>query len=72
MVEKATNPELKSAFEQHLAETQGHVRRIEEVFEMHGVERQTASCPPSMASLKKVMESPAKWMWMTNKSWTRP
>jgi ferritin-like metal-binding protein YciE len=33
MVEKATNPDLKSAFEKHLAETQGHVRRIEEVFE---------------------------------------
>jgi ferritin-like metal-binding protein YciE len=53
MVEKATNPELKSAFEQHLAETQGHVRRIEEVFEMHGVECQTASCPAIEGILKE-------------------
>ncbi|MGH6842228.1 MAG: ferritin-like domain-containing protein, partial [Methylocella sp.] len=37
MGEKATNPELKAAFEQHLEETQGQVRRIEEVFELHGV-----------------------------------
>jgi ferritin-like metal-binding protein YciE len=53
MVEKATNSELKSAFEQHLAETQGHVRRIEEVFEMQGVERQTASCPAIDGILKE-------------------
>jgi ferritin-like metal-binding protein YciE len=53
MAEKAANTELKSAFEHHLAETLGHVRRIEEVFEMHGVERQTASCPAIDGILKE-------------------
>lgn len=33
MVEKAQSPELRSAFEQHLAETQIHVGRLERIFE---------------------------------------
>lgn len=45
MIDKATAPELKSAFEGHLTETQEHVRRIEQVFEMHGAEKKAAKCP---------------------------
>jgi ferritin-like metal-binding protein YciE len=33
MAKAATSPQLRGAFEAHLKETHGHVRRIEEVFE---------------------------------------
>ena len=32
MAKKATTPELKKAFESHLAETQRHVERLEQIF----------------------------------------
>jgi ferritin-like metal-binding protein YciE len=32
MMKKATSPELKAAIQKHLAETEGHVTRLEEVF----------------------------------------
>ena len=33
MAKKATAPELKQAFQDHLEETKGHVERLEEIFE---------------------------------------
>jgi ferritin-like metal-binding protein YciE len=45
MIEKASNPTLKQGFETHLRETEGHVKRVEQVFEMHGVERKGVNCP---------------------------
>jgi ferritin-like metal-binding protein YciE len=33
MAKSATNPELQRAFENHLAETKGHVERLEEIFQ---------------------------------------
>lgn len=45
MIEKATNPTLKQAFQAHLGETEGHVKRLEEVFQMHGAEAKTVTCP---------------------------
>src|SRR6476646_4158367 len=33
MIKKATTKELKSGFEQHLKETQGHVERLEKIFQ---------------------------------------
>lgn len=45
MIEKATNPQLKQGFEQHLRETKGHIQRVEQVFQMHGVPAQTVNCP---------------------------
>jgi ferritin-like metal-binding protein YciE len=36
MVKNATNPELKEAFSNHLAETEGHVQRLEKIFQMLG------------------------------------
>jgi ferritin-like metal-binding protein YciE len=56
MIEKATNPQLRSGFEQHLAETRNHVRRVERVFEMHGVEPQTVSCPAIKGIIKEADE----------------
>ena len=45
MAEKATSPQLKQAFQNHLAETKGHVTRVEQVFKMHGVEAKAVDCP---------------------------
>ena len=45
MVGKTTSSELRSAFENHLAETRNQVLRIERVFEMHGAEPKAGSCP---------------------------
>jgi ferritin-like metal-binding protein YciE len=45
MAGKATTPELKAAFQQHLTETEGHVRRLEQVFQMHGQPVKGVDCP---------------------------
>jgi len=45
MISKATSPELRRAFESHLDETRGHVRRVEQVFEMHGAKPSAVKCP---------------------------
>ena len=45
MVEKATEPSLKQAFQTHLGETKNHVKRVEQVFKMHGVEVKGVDCP---------------------------
>ena len=44
MVEKASNPALKSAFQKHLAETQNHVRRLEQVFQTLGQSAKGVDC----------------------------
>lgn len=45
MIDKAASPELKQGFEKHLAETRGHIERVEQVFEMHGVKAKEVDCP---------------------------
>ena len=45
MIEKATDPQLKQGFQTHLTETKGQVQRLEQVFEMHGVEVKGIDCP---------------------------
>jgi ferritin-like metal-binding protein YciE len=45
MMQKASDPTLKEALKSHLAETQNHVKRVEDVFRMHGVEPSGIDCP---------------------------
>jgi ferritin-like metal-binding protein YciE len=45
MIEKATAPELKQGLQSHLTETEEHVRRVEQVFEMHGAAKKAVKCP---------------------------
>jgi ferritin-like metal-binding protein YciE len=45
MIEKATAPSLKQGFQSHLAETRNHVKRLEQVFKMLGVEVEGVDCP---------------------------
>jgi ferritin-like metal-binding protein YciE len=45
MVEKATNRELTAAFKAHLGETEKHVQRLEQAFELIGQSAKGARCP---------------------------
>jgi ferritin-like metal-binding protein YciE len=45
MIEKATDARLKQGFQSHLAETKNHVKRLEQVFKLHGVEAKGVDCP---------------------------
>ena len=56
MAQKASNPELKTAFQQHLTETQGHVRRLEQVFQMHGQPVKGVGCPAMDGILAEAKE----------------
>lgn len=44
MVDKAKDAKLRSGFEEHLAQTRGHIDRIEQVFRQHGVEAKAVRC----------------------------
>jgi ferritin-like metal-binding protein YciE len=45
MADKASDPLLKQGFLTHLEETKGHVKRLEQVFQMHGAEIKAVDCP---------------------------
>ena len=45
MIDKVTDPELKQGFQTHLAETKNQVKRLEKVFQMHGVPAKAVTCP---------------------------
>jgi len=45
MAKKATSPELSSAFEAHLEETEGQVERLEKIFELLGKSPRGKTCP---------------------------
>ena len=56
MIDKASNPELKSAFQQHLTETQGQVKRLEQVFQMHGQPVKAVDCAAMDGILSEAKE----------------
>jgi ferritin-like metal-binding protein YciE len=45
MIEKATSAELKQGLQAHLTETQGQIKRLEQVFRQHGQEAKAVDCP---------------------------
>jgi ferritin-like metal-binding protein YciE len=45
MAEKATEPQLKQGFMSHLDETRNHVKRLEQVFQMHSIKAKAVDCP---------------------------
>ena len=45
MISKASDAKLRQGLEKHLVETRGHVRRLEQVFQMHGAEPEGVDCP---------------------------
>jgi ferritin-like metal-binding protein YciE len=56
MVEKATAPELKTAFESHLRETEGQIDRLERVFGQLGLEIKGTTCPAIEGIIKEANE----------------
>jgi len=56
MGKKATTDELAQAFASHLNETEGHVTRLEEIFEMLGEKAQAKKCD-AMAGIIEEAES---------------
>lgn len=59
MAKAAEAPELKAGFEQHLEETEGHVERLEQVFELIGKPARGKTCDAILGILeegKSIME----------------
>jgi ferritin-like metal-binding protein YciE len=44
MIDKATDPQLKQGFQIHLGETQNQIKRLEQVFQMHGQSVKGVAC----------------------------
>jgi ferritin-like metal-binding protein YciE len=53
MKKKATTDELKSAIEEHLTQTEGHVKRLEQVFDMCGKKVQAKKCDAMEGIIKE-------------------
>jgi ferritin-like metal-binding protein YciE len=45
MVEKASEPQLKQGFQTHLRESENHVKRLEQIFQLIGQKAQGVDCP---------------------------
>lgn len=45
MIDKVSDPQLKQAFQSHLAETSNQIMRLEQVFQMHGSPAKAVTCP---------------------------
>ena len=56
MIEKVTSSQLRQAFVSHLAQTKNHVKRVEQVFQMHGVAADTVTCPAIDGIIKEADE----------------
>lgn len=56
MIDKATSPQLKQGLEMHLRETESHVKRLEQVFKMHGAEVKAVTCPAIDGIIKEADE----------------
>jgi ferritin-like metal-binding protein YciE len=56
MVEKATNRDLTTAFKTHLAETEKHVQRLEQAFDLIGESPKGTPCPAIDGIIKEAKE----------------
>lgn len=56
MAEAATDEDLRTAFETHLSETEGHVQKLEQVFEQFGTKAHAKKCPAIIGILKEADE----------------
>jgi ferritin-like metal-binding protein YciE len=53
MRDKAANPTLKQAFEDHLRQTERHIERLESVFESLGIEPDRQKCDAMVGLIKE-------------------
>lgn len=56
MIDKTTDGQLKQGFSEHLKETEGHVRNLEEVFRLLGLEPEGVDCPAIDGIIKETNE----------------
>src|SRR6202167_6044519 len=56
MIEKASNAQLKQGFQTHLRETENHVKRLEQAFELIGKKASGVDCPAIDGILKEAKE----------------
>jgi ferritin-like metal-binding protein YciE len=56
MIGKASDPQLKQGFQTHLAETQNQIKRLEQVFQMHGRSPKGVDCPAIDGIIKEANE----------------
>lgn len=57
MAEAAHNPKLREAFEKHLAQTQGQVERLKQVFELLGEKAEPKPCRAMMGLVEEGEET---------------
>ena len=53
MAKAASSPDLKNAFEKHKIETEGHIKRLEEVFGLIEAKPQAKTCDAIMGIVKE-------------------
>ena len=56
MIDKATNPQLKAGFEQHLRETEGQIARLEQAFDSLDEKPKAVTCPAIDGIIKEANE----------------
>jgi len=56
MAKIATHDDLREAFETHLVETEGHVQKLDQVFELFGKEPKNKRCPAIIGIVKEAEE----------------
>lgn len=56
MIDKASDPQLKQAFQTHLAETQTQIQRLERVFQMHGQDVKGVRCAAMDGIIEETQE----------------
>ena len=56
MIEKATSPMLRQGFQTHLTETEGQIRRLEQVFDAIGETVKGVTCPAIDGIIKEANE----------------
>jgi len=57
MAQAAKNPKLREAFEKHLTQTQQHVERLRQVFQLLGEEAQPKPCKAMMGLIEEGQET---------------
>jgi ferritin-like metal-binding protein YciE len=53
MAQKATNPNLKKAFQNHLQQTEKHAQRLESIFEHRGLQAERETCAAMKGLIKE-------------------
>jgi ferritin-like metal-binding protein YciE len=56
MAKAATHEDLRAAFEMHLTETEGHVQKLEQVFEAFGKSPKSKKCPAILGIISEADE----------------